>query len=265
MGFEGQVAFVTGGGAGIGAAVARRFAQGGAAVVIADVKGDIAAATAAAIRDEGLAAEGVELDVTDEVALEACVAGIVARHGGLDHAVASAGIASRHTIPQMPVETWRRVIDVNLTGAFLTTKFAQGPIAARGGGSITVISSVAAEHVAYLSGVHYAASKTALVGMVRHAAFELGRKGIRVNALGPGPMSNRMGGGVSDPARRAAAARNVPLQRVVEPEDLGEVCAFLASRGGRAITGVYLPVDCGFLTGRGVNYRGYFDAHDEAF
>jgi 3-oxoacyl-[acyl-carrier protein] reductase len=265
MGFEGQVALVTGGGAGIGAAVARRFARGGAAVVVADVKGDLAEATAAALRAEGQVADGLALDVTDEAALEACIADTVARHGGLDHAVACAGIATRHTIPQMSAETWRRVIDVNLTGAFLTTKFAQGPIAARGCGSITVISSVAAEHVAYMSGVHYAASKTALVGMVRHAAFELGRKGIRVNAVGPGPMSNRMGGGAIDIERQRASARNLPLQRVVEPEDIGEVCAFLASPGGRAITGVYLPVDCGFLTGRGVNYRGYFDAHEEAF
>jgi NAD(P)-dependent dehydrogenase (short-subunit alcohol dehydrogenase family) len=193
------------------------------------------------------------------------VAEIVETAGGLDHVVSAAGIAARPTITQMPPETWRRVIDVNLTGAFLAIKYAEAAITARGGGSITLISSVAAAHVAYLSGVHYAASKTALTGLVRHAAFELGRKQVRINAVGPGPMSNRMGGGVSDPERRAAAARNVPLQRVVEPEDVAEVCAFLASPAARAITGVYLPVDCGFLTGRGVQYAPYFTAHDEAF
>lgn len=157
------------------------------------------------------------------------------------------------------------MIDVNLTGAFLPIKAAQGAIAARGGGSITLISSIAADHIAYLSGVHYASSKAALIGLVRHAAFELGRRGVRVNTVGPGPMSNRMGGGPSDPERQKASARNLPLQRVVEPQDIAEVCAFLASPAARAVTGVYLPVDCGFLTGRGVNYRAYFDAHDEAF
>lgn len=265
MSFRGQAALVTGGGSGIGAAVARRFAEAGAAVTIADVKVAEAEALAAALRGEGHACEAVSLDVTDAAALDASVARIAAQQGGLDHVVACAGIASRHTIPQMSAETWRRVIDVNLTGAFLTIKAAQGALAARGGGSITVISSIAADHIAYLSGVHYASSKSALIGLVRHAAFELGRRGIRVNTVGPGPMSNRMGGGQGDPERQKAAARNLPLQRVVEPEDIAEVCAFLASPAARAITGVYLPVDSGFLTGRGVNYHGYFDAHDEAF
>jgi hypothetical protein len=265
MSFEGKVALVTGGGSGIGAAVARRFAEGGAAVVVADVNAEQADAHAAALRAGGLTCEARGLDVTDAAALEAAVGAIVAQHGGLDHAVACAGIASRHTIPQMPPETWRRVIDVNLTGAFLAIKYAQGAIAARGGGSITVISSIAAEHIAYMSGVHYAASKSAITGLVRHAAFELGRRGVRVNAVGPGPMSNRMGGGPVDPDRRRVNARNLPLQRLVEPEDIAEVCAFLASPAARAVTGVYLPVDSGFLTGRGVNYRAYFEAHDEAF
>jgi NAD(P)-dependent dehydrogenase (short-subunit alcohol dehydrogenase family) len=165
----------------------------------------------------------------------------------------------------MPVETWRRVIDVNLTGAFIMLKFTEEAMAARGGGSLTVISSIAAEHIAYMSGAHYASSKAALTGLVRHAAFELGRRGIRVNAVGPGPMTNGMGGRTIDPERAAANARNLPLQRLVEPADVAEVCWFLASPAARAVTGVYLPVDSGFLTGRGVPYRAYFDLHEEAF
>ncbi|MGH7009488.1 MAG: SDR family NAD(P)-dependent oxidoreductase, partial [Caulobacteraceae bacterium] len=155
-------------------------------------------------------------------------------------------------------------IDVNLTGAFIAIKCAEPRLIERGGGSITLISSIAAEHIAYLSGVHYAASKTALIGLARHAAFELGRRNIRVNVVGPGPMTNRMGGGVVDPERRKATARNLPLQRMVEPEDIAEACAFLASGAARAITGVYLPVDSGFLTGRGVSYPRYFEGHGEA-
>jgi NAD(P)-dependent dehydrogenase (short-subunit alcohol dehydrogenase family) len=262
---DGQVVFVTGGGSGIGAAVATRFAQAGAAVVIGDVKSDQAESVAAGLRANGFACRGVSIDVTDEAALEACVAGIVSRDGGLDHVVCCAGIASRHTIAQMPPETWRRVIDVNLTGGFLATKFAQAAIAARGGGTITLISSIAAEHIAYNSGAHYAASKAALTGFVRHAAFELGRQGIRVNVVGPGPMSNRMGGGDVPPERQQATMRNLPLQRMVEPSDVAEVCAFLASPAARAVTGVYLPVDNGFLTNRGAAYQRYFEAHEEAF
>jgi NAD(P)-dependent dehydrogenase (short-subunit alcohol dehydrogenase family) len=260
-----EAVLVIGGGSGIGAAVARKFATLSARVTIGDVNGDNAERTAAAIRADGLAASARGVDVTDSAALERAIAEIVARDGGLDHVVCCAGIASRHTIAQMPPETWRRVVDVNLTGAFLAIKHAHAAIASRGGGSITLISSIAAEHIAYLSGAHYAASKAALTGLVRQAAFELGRKQIRVNAVGPGPMSNRMGGGDADPARRSAAARNLPLQRVVEPEDVAEVCAFLASPAARAVTGIYLPVDSGFLTGRGVAYARYFEAHEEPF
>jgi NAD(P)-dependent dehydrogenase (short-subunit alcohol dehydrogenase family) len=265
MQFEGQVVLVTGGGSGIGAAVVRKFAAEGASVAVADVNVAHGEAIAAAERSAGRRCVALALDITDAAAVEAAIGEIVAREGGLDHIVSCAGVATRHTIAQMPVEAWRRVIDVNLTGAFIAAKFGQAAIAGRGGGSITVISSIAAEHIAYLSGVHYAASKSALTGFVRHAAFELGRKNIRVNAVAPGPMSNRMGGGEIDPARQQASASNLPLQRVVEPEDIAEVCAFLASPAARAVTGVYLPVDSGFLTGRGVNYPRYFEAHDEPF
>jgi 3-oxoacyl-[acyl-carrier protein] reductase len=265
MSLEGQIALVTGGGSGIGAAVAAHFARLGAKVVVGDNRPDQANAVAADLRAGGYSVEAAGLDVTDETAMAACVEGLVAANGGLDHLVAAAGIATRHTIAQMPVEVWRRVIDVNLTGAFVAIKVAADAIGRRGGGTITLISSIAAEHLAYHSGAHYAASKTALTGLVRQAAFELGRRNIRVNAVAPGPMTNRMGGGETDPERRKASARNLPLQRVVEPADIAEVCAFLASPAARAVTGAYLPVDNGFLTGRGVAYRGYFEAHEEGF
>ena len=265
MNFSKQTVWVTGGGSGIGAAVAQGFAAAGAAVVISDIDRQHGEEIANGIRDAGGIADALALDVTDYSALESTAGFIAKQHGGIDHVVACAGISSRHTINQMAPETWRRVIDVNLTGAFLVTKAARAAMAERGGGSVAVISSVAAEHVAYLSGVHYAASKTALVGFVRHAAFELGAKNIRVNAVGPGPMSNRMGGGRFPEDRLKAMAQNLPLQRVVEPEDVANTCLLLASPLAKAITGVYLPVDGGFLTSRNAPYRAYFEAHEEAF
>lgn len=259
-----KTALVTGAGSGIGAAAARRFAEGGAHVGVLDRNGEAARATAARLTEAGLSAEALVCDVTDAQALEAAVAGLAERHGGIDAAVCAAGVASRHTIAQMSPQDWRQVIDVNLTGAFLGLKFTAAHASAAGC-AIAIVSSVAAEHIAYLSGVHYASSKAGITGLVRHAAFELGRRNIRVNAVGPGPMSNRMGGGQVDPARQAASARNLPLQRVVEPDDVAEVCWFLASPAARAVSGVYLPVDCGFLTSRGAPYRAYFELHEEAF
>jgi NAD(P)-dependent dehydrogenase (short-subunit alcohol dehydrogenase family) len=259
-----KTALVTGAGSGIGAAIARRFAEAGAHVAVLDTREDGVAAVVDAILAAGLSAEGFVCDVTDDATFLPLVEAFAKPRGGLDAVAGAAGIASRHTIPQMSAAEWRRVIDVNLTGAFLTIKAAAAN-ASGPGASVTVISSIASRHIAYLSGVHYAASKAALDGLVRHAAFEFGRHGFRVNAVAPGPMSNRMGGGDIPPERQAATAANLPLQRVVEPEDIAEACHFLASPAARAITGVVLPVDAGFLTGRGVAYRPYFDLHDEAF
>jgi 3-oxoacyl-[acyl-carrier protein] reductase len=255
---------VTGAGGGIGAAVAQRFAASGAHLCLIDRDMAGVELAVASLRRAGLSAEGHVCDVTDGAALDDVMRAASRSGGGVDAVVCCAGVAGRQTIAQMRPDDWRRVIDVNLTGAFLALKAAAAH-AAPSGASITVISSIAAEHIAYQSGAHYASSKAALTGLVRHAAFELGRRNIRVNAVGPGPMTNRMGGATPNPARHAAVARELPLQRLVEPDDVAEVCWFLASPGARAVTGVYLPVDSGFLTSRGVAYRPYFDAHGEAF
>jgi 3-oxoacyl-[acyl-carrier protein] reductase len=258
-----KTAVITGAGRGIGAAVARRFAAGGAHVSVVDRDAAGVATVVDELRQAGGHVEGHVCDVTDEAALSEVMRSAAAA-GGVDAVVCSAGVAGRHTIPQMTADDWRRVIEVNLTGAFLALKTAAAH-AAPSGASITMISSIAAQHIAYQSGAHYASSKAGLTGLVRHAAFELGRRNIRVNAVGPGPMTNRMGGAPPNPARHAAIARELPLQHLVEPDDIAEVCWFLASPGARAITGVYLPVDAGFLTSRGVAYRPYFEAHGEAF
>lgn len=263
LSFKGKSVLVTGAAAGIGAAVAQAFAQAGARVAVADLEpcdGTL----------HGLAALGGEamdarLDITDADAVEAALADIAGRFGALHHVINCAGLATRHTLSQMSVDTWRRVIDVNLTGSFILVKAAEQHLARAGEGSITLISSVAAEHVAFLSGAHYAASKTAQLGLVRQAAFELGRLGVRVNAVGPGHMSNRMGGGRHTAESLKAAARKMPLQRIVEPEDVADACLFLASPMARVITGVYLPVDAGFLTARGQPPEAYFQAHGAAF
>ncbi len=263
LSFKGKVVLVVGAATGIGSAVALAFSRAGARVAVADLIS--CAETVTQIIGEGGEAEELAMDITDAPAVEAALASLVAHFGALHHVVNCAGMATRHTIAQMSAEVWRRVIDVNLTGGFVLLKAAERHLAIAGGGSVTLISSVAAEHVAYMSGAHYAASKSAQLGLVRHAAFELGRLGIRVNAIGPGHMSNRMGGGRHPPEVLETAAHRMPLQQVVEPEDVADACLFLASTMARVITGVYLPVDAGFLTARGQPPRPYFDLHDAVF
>ncbi|MCP5431969.1 MAG: SDR family oxidoreductase [Alphaproteobacteria bacterium] len=264
--FAGKVALVTGAAAGIGAALARGFAGAGAKVLLCDVLDEKGEAEAASIRKAGGEARYVRLDVSDETAIGALVGEVAREWGGIDVLLSNAGIAGTYTIPQLPGEHWRRVLEVNLSASFYLTKAVAPSMRARGGGTILVTSSVAAEHVAYFSGAHYATTKTALIGFVRHAAFELGRHRIRVNALLPGPMANRMGAaGRHSDGRLAATAANMPLQRAVEPEDVAHAALFLASPYASAITGVALPVDVGFLTGRGVALAPYFALHGEAF
>ncbi|NWG46332.1 MAG: SDR family oxidoreductase [Alphaproteobacteria bacterium] len=262
--FKDRVVLVTGAAAGIGAATARAFAHAGARVLLLDLLEEAGEAEAAALRQRGLAARFRPLDVADEADIGVMVAEVTAAWGGVDVVFSNAGIAGTFTIPQLTGEHWRRVLEVNLSASFYLTKAVTPSMIERGGGSIIITSSVAAEHVAYYSGVHYATTKTALKGFVRHAAFELGRHQIRVNAIGPGPMSNRMyAGGRHEAERLEAMAQNQPLQRPVEPEDIAHAAAFLASPLASAITGVYLPVDGGFLTGRNASQRGYFKVHNE--
>lgn len=243
---EGKVAIITGAARGQGEAEARLFAREGARVVVADVLTDEAEAVAA---DIGAAARAAVLDVTDEAAWQRVVAETEEAWGPVTTLVNNAGILDFDAVDRYDVERFRRVLDVNVIGAFLGIKSVAGSMRTAGNGSIVNISSNGGmEGLPFLSA--YSASKWALRGLSRSAAIELGRRGIRVNTVHPGgidtPMT-RFGGEAADDT--AAFYQNLPIKRVGTVDDVAPVVLFLASDEAGYVTGAEYAVDGGHLAG----------------
>jgi 3-oxoacyl-[acyl-carrier protein] reductase len=218
--FTGQVALVTGGGNGIGAAACRAFAAAGARVAVIDRD---AAASETVAAEIGNAASAHVLDVADAAAFAKLAAAVAAKEGGIDVLVNSAGTISRQTIAKMPTEDWDRILAVNLRGPFNGVQAVIPHMKARGGGAIVNIASVAGKRISFGGGANYTASKAGLIGFTRHAAYELAPDRIRVNAVCPGPTATAFGGGqVPSAETRAKRAKKIPLGRMVEPEDVAD-------------------------------------------
>jgi NAD(P)-dependent dehydrogenase (short-subunit alcohol dehydrogenase family) len=232
--FDGKRALVTGAGSGIGAAVARRLASEGAAVVLAD----LALAPAAALAGE-LAAEAIELDVRDEAQVAPAMANV-------DVLVNVAGVGSTTTAPETTLETWEDVFAVNTRGTFLCCKHAIPGMAARGGGSIVNVASVAAL-VGLPRRAAYCAAKGAVVSLTRALAVDHVRDGIRVNAVCPGtvdsPWVRRLVEEAGESMDELQARQ--PLGRLGTPEEIAAAVAYLVSDEAAFVTGTTLVIDGG--------------------
>ena len=249
---------VTGGGGGIGGAIARAFAAGGARVVVADL-GDTAEKTAAAIRAEGGRALGVRADVTRTADMEALVALSEREHDGLDVLVTSAGLGLSGLLATQDEADWLRVVDVNLNGTYRSVRAALPRMMAQGHGRIITIASVLGKIGGYGYVSAYVASKHGVIGLTRALAAELGAQGypgITVNAVCPG--YTRAGMGVAVQSTKAGPRsgeeiferfykRQVSQRRMMEPEEIARVAVFLASPEAAGITGQALNVDGGFV------------------
>jgi 2-dehydro-3-deoxy-D-gluconate 5-dehydrogenase len=244
----GRTAVVTGGAMGIGLGIVRRLHEAGAAVVIADADG--AAGSQSARELEAArpgSALGVTTDVTDQAGVEALVAATVEQFGGLDILVNNAGIFPNVAVVDIDPETFRRVLEVNLTGLFLCTQAAARRMIEQGrGGRILNITSIDALHPSMVGLAHYDASKHGAWGFTKNVALELAPHGIWVNALAPGGVLTPGVGEVEQGLLEAFEAA-IPMGRMGVPDDIARAALFLVSDLASYVTGEQVVVDGGRL------------------
>jgi NAD(P)-dependent dehydrogenase (short-subunit alcohol dehydrogenase family) len=287
-----KIVFITGAGSGLGRASAQLFSSEGAKVTVFDVNGKRASDTGTLVQDAGGEALVIEGDVSREEDVERAVATTVATFGGLDVMFANAGVVSRGGVPGVlggervevedyPIADWNAVLAVNLTGVFICCKHAIRPMRQRGGGAIVVTSS-SASLLAYPNITPYTATKAGVNGLVRNLAYDLGKYGIRINALAPThgmspnflmpPDAEVIGrsyeenSGSWDPA-----SSPIPLKLPRPPSlmDNARVALFLASDDSAYMSGVTVPsTDGGTLSRVGIHFpddvaRDYSSWRDE--
>lgn len=272
---DGKVAVVTGGANGIGRACCERFAAEGADIVFGDVSDDAAAETASAIEAAGRKAVYAHTDVSDPQAVDALIRAAIDTLGRIDAVVTAAGVSyasyqsvadARKSLAQaladpenerdelkrfteMPLSSWQRVLDINLTGTYTAVQAAAKRMLAAGTrGSIVTIASIAAKR-ADLGPLAYAVSKAGVWMLTKHIARTLGPAGIRVNSIGPGWIETNMTViNQSFPEAAAAVNASIPLGRMAKPVEVANTALFLASDESSYLTGELIHVDGGILT-----------------
>ena len=240
---DGQVALVTGAGAGIGRAIADMFAGAGAAVVVSDLNREPAEAVATAIAQEGGKAAGVACNVTKEDDLKSVVQAAVDRFGGLTILVNNAGGGGPKPF-DMPMDDFRRAYELNVFSAFRLCQLAAPHMEKAGGGAILNITSMSGENRNRRM-ASYGSSKAAQSHLTRNIAFDLGPKNIRVNAVAPGATRTAALESVLTPEIEAAMLKHTPLKRIGEPADMAHAALFLCSPAASWISGQVLTVSGG--------------------
>ncbi len=243
----GKVAIITGGGGGLGRQMAGALAEMGANIVLCGRQAPRAEEAAATLSALGVRALGLQCDVTRSDDVRALIDRTTAELGRIDILVNNAGRAWVAPAATMPVEEWRRVLEVNLTGAFLCSQAAGNVMIEQGGGKIINIASVAGLGGAMpevLDAIAYNTSKGGLINFTRDLAVKWARYKINVNAIAPGWFPSRMSGAIVE-RWGDRLARNIPLGRIGGDEDLKGAIVYLASRASDYVTGQVLAVDGG--------------------
>lgn len=251
---QGKVAIVTGAGQGLGEALAQRLDKEGCKIVVADINYENAKRVAAELAN----AIAVQVDVTDEQQVEAMVNASVTEYGTLDLLVANAAILIAKPVIEFPVEQWKKMIDVNLTGYFLCAKHAAKVMAQNRKGSIIQINSKSGKKGSFKNSA-YASAKFAGIGFTQSLALEMAEYGVRVNAICPGNLLNSplwtdgpnslfkqyaANQGITEEQVRQKYLSQVPLGRSCEYQDIANVMVFLASD------------EAGYMTGQAINVTG---------
>jgi 2-deoxy-D-gluconate 3-dehydrogenase len=245
---SGRTAIVTGGAMGIGLGIVRRLHEAGASVVIADLDPSAAEHVAEEMRTKGDdSAVSIRVDVSDPEDVTRMVDTTVETFGSIDILVNNAGIFPMLPLSDLDLETFHRVLDVNLTGLFLCTKAISARMIARGkGGRIVNITSIDALHPSMVGLAHYDASKHGAWGFTKNVALELAPHGISVNAIAPGAIRTPGVGDIDGAALEAFEAM-IPMRRMGDPDEIGRAALFLASELSSYMTGAQIVVDGGRL------------------
>jgi meso-butanediol dehydrogenase/(S,S)-butanediol dehydrogenase/diacetyl reductase len=245
MRLEGKVAIATGGASGIGRATAELFARQGARVVVADSNLQAAAGVAAGINADGGEAIAVQVDVSDAPQVERMVQSALDAYGAIDILFNGAGILAFGTVATTDEVSWRRMLDVNLTGHYLCCRAVLPHMIRSGGGAIVNTSSSTGAHDGNANAVAYVTSKGGVALLTRCMAIDHATDNVRVNAIAPGPTDTPMLRTHMTPDEVAAFARTFPMQRLARPEEIAQAVLFLASDEASFITGAILAVDGG--------------------
>lgn len=246
---DGKVALVTGAGTGIGRMAARVLARAGATVMVTDLDGDAATATAEQILGEDLGAAAFAMDVTKEDQVAATFDQVREAHGPVGVLFNNAGIIRKAPSEELSLKDWNAVVDVNLTGVFLCAREAGKHMLAQGEGSIINVSSMWGHAGGGLTpNVSYHATKSAVIGLTRALAVEWGPRGVRVNDIAPTFLRTRITHALfADPELVREIEAFAPLRRTGVPADLAGAIVYLASPASSLVTGASLSVDGGWI------------------
>lgn len=244
---KGKVALITGGGSGLGRAIALGFAREGMRVLVTDVKGQAAKETLAMIEQEGGVGEAHPLDVTSRGQIESLVDQTVRSHGTIDVLVNSAGLAIRGTALEYADADWDKIIAVNLTGTFLCCQIVGRTMAKKHSGKIINLASIGA-FIAYPGSIAYLASKGGVIQLTKGFAVELAKSNVQVNAIAPSLFDTPMvKNSRSDEESLRYFTERTPIGRLGQPQEVVGAAIFLASDATSMITGHTMAVDGGFL------------------
>jgi NAD(P)-dependent dehydrogenase (short-subunit alcohol dehydrogenase family) len=250
--FDGKVTAVTGGGMGIGRAIALAFAQKGARLAILDIDGKAAEETCAQVRKAGCQCLVCETDVSQDQSVNAAVAKTMSEFGQIDILINNAGVSHPAvSILELEPEFFHKVMDVDLKGVWLCARRVGQEMVARGTGAVVNIASVAG--LTSLPLPVYGPAKSAVIMLTQILARDWALRGVRVNAIAPGYVLTPLLQGMIDKGLRSADTilSAVPMKKFIMPEDIANAALFLCSDLARFITGATLPVDAGFLSSGG--------------
>lgn len=259
---------MTGGAQGFGAAIARRLAEAGASVTVADLNVDRAETTAKRIGAETEAdCRADRVDIADEASVTALFESVESNVGPVDVLVNNAGVFSNYLAAEMPIDEFARIVDVNVTGTFTCSRAAIRSMRHRKRGVIVNVASVDAIAPSAEGLAHYTTSKHAIAGLTRSLAMEFAPQGIRVNAVCPGAAMTEGAielvaagapSGIDLEAQWDGIVDRTPLGRLCRPDDIGRAVVYLASDMAHFVTGALLPVDGGILVQPLEGYVGPF-------